>query len=126
LAEFITCQFGNQTLSGFSILYSTAKTTLLLHNTHCSNKENIMIIQDLAYLEVATQEIEGGFNLGKDYSSIYFNEVFKIKKDVVSKVKVVGNLATAEADAYGKDSLTQTFATVYPWSSNSVSIAATN
>jgi hypothetical protein len=85
-----------------------------------------MIIQDLAYLEVATQEIEGGFNLGKDYSSIYFNEVFKIKKDVVSKVKVVGNLATAEADAYGKDSLTQTFATVTPYSSNSVSIAATN
>jgi hypothetical protein len=85
-----------------------------------------MIIQDLAYLETATQEVEGGFNRGKDYSNIYFNEYFSIKKDVVSKVKVVGNLATAEADAYGKDTLTQTFVTVTPYSSNSVSIAATN
>jgi hypothetical protein len=85
-----------------------------------------MIIQDLAYLEVATQDIEGGFNLGKDYSNIYFSEYFSIKKNVVSKTYVKGNLATAEADAYGKDTLTQTFATVTPYSSNSVSIAATN
>jgi hypothetical protein len=85
-----------------------------------------MIIQDLAYLEVATQDVEGGFNLGKDYSNIYFNEYFSIKKNVVSKTYVKGNLATAEADAYGKDTLTQTFANVTPWSSNSVSIAATN
>jgi hypothetical protein len=85
-----------------------------------------MIIQDLAYLEVATQDVEGGFNLGKDYSNIYFNEYFSIKKNVVSKTYVKGNLATAEADAVGYDTLTQTFANVTPWSSNSVSIAATN
>ncbi|WP_333283128.1 hypothetical protein [Microcoleus sp. herbarium19] len=44
----------------------------------------------------------------------------------MSKTYVEGNLATAEADAYGSDTLTQTFAVVYPWSSTSVSIAATN
>jgi hypothetical protein len=86
-----------------------------------------MIISDLNYLEVVgTEKIEGGFNLGYDFSKIYFNEYFKIKKDVVSKTYVVGNLATAEADAYGHDTLTQTFASVTPYSSNSVSIAATN
>lgn len=85
-----------------------------------------MFIQDLAYLEVTTQEVEGGFNLGYDRSDIYFKEYLSIKKDVYSNTKVKGNLATAEADASGKDSLTQTFATVTPRSSNSVSIAATN
>jgi hypothetical protein len=85
-----------------------------------------MFIQDLAYLEVATQEVEGGFDQGYDYSNIYFNEYFKIKKDVNSKTYVKGNLATAEADAVGYDTLTQTFANVTPYSSNSTSIAATN
>ncbi|TAG88238.1 MAG: hypothetical protein EAZ18_22780 [Oscillatoriales cyanobacterium] len=63
-----------------------------------------MIISDLNYLETAETSVVGGFNLGYDFS----------------------NLATAEADAYGSDTLTQTFAVVYPWSSTSVSIAATN
>jgi hypothetical protein len=85
-----------------------------------------MIISDLNYLETAETSVVGGFNRKYDFSNIYFSEYFSIKKDVVSKTYVEGNLATAEADAYGKDSLTQTFATVYPWSSNSVSIAATN
>ena len=85
-----------------------------------------MVISDISYLEVANQEIEGGFNLGKDYSKIYFNEYFNIYKDVDAKVKLKGNLATAEADAYGKDSLTQTFGLATPYSSTSVSIAATN
>lgn len=85
-----------------------------------------MYIQDLAYLEVATQEIEGGFNLGFDFSNVYFNEYFNIKKKVNSVTKVKGNLATAEADAYGKDTLTQTFTTVTPVYSGSVSISATN
>ena len=85
-----------------------------------------MIISDLNYLETAETSVVGGFNLGKDYSNIYFSEYFSIKKDVVSKTYVEGNLATAEADAYGSDTLTQTFAVVYPWSSTSVSIAATN
>jgi hypothetical protein len=85
-----------------------------------------MFIQDLAYLEVATQEVEGGFNLGRDYSDIYFKEYLDIKKNVYSNTRVKGNLATAEADAVGKDSLTQTFANVTPYSSSSTSIAATN
>ncbi|MEG4352866.1 hypothetical protein QUA74_24405 [Microcoleus sp. LAD1_D3] len=85
-----------------------------------------MIISDLNYLETAETSVVGGFNLGYDFSSIYFNEYFNIQKDVVSKTYVKGNLATAEADAYGSDTLTQTFAVVYPYSSTSVSIAATN
>ncbi|TAH26373.1 MAG: hypothetical protein EAZ09_00905 [Oscillatoriales cyanobacterium] len=83
-------------------------------------------ISDLNYLETAETSVVGGFNLGYDFSNIYFSEKFSIKKDVVSKTYVKGNLATAEADAYGSDTLTQTFAVVYPWSSTSVSIAATN
>ena len=85
-----------------------------------------MIISDLNYLETAETSVVGGFNLGYDFSSIYFNEYFNIKKDVVSKTYVKGNLATAEADAYGSDTLTQTFSNVTPYSSNSVSISATN
>jgi hypothetical protein len=86
-----------------------------------------MIISELNYQEVVGAEmIEGGFNLGYDFSKIVFNEYFKIKKDVISKTHVVGNLATAEADASGHDTLTQTFANVTSLSSNSVSIAATN
>ena len=85
-----------------------------------------IIISDLNYLETAESSVVGGFNLGYDFSKINFSEYFSIKKDVVSKTYVKGNLATAEADAYGSDSLTQTFAIVYPYSSTSVSIAATN
>jgi hypothetical protein len=85
-----------------------------------------MIISDLNYLETAETSVVGGFNRKYDFSNIYFSEYFSIKKDVVSKTYVKGNLATAEADAYGSDTLTQTFATVTPYSSNSVSIAATN
>ena len=83
-----------------------------------------MIISDLAYLEVAEKNIEGGFNLGWDYSNIYFNEYLNIYKDVDSKVNLKGNLATAEADAYGKDTLTQTFSIATDYSSTSVSISA--
>ncbi|NJL54966.1 hypothetical protein HC928_07100 [bacterium] len=85
-----------------------------------------MIISDLAYLEVADQSVEGGFNLGKDFSYIFFKERFDVKKNLVSKTFVKGNLATAEADAFGYDTLTQTFTNVTPFSSNSVSISATN
>ena len=85
-----------------------------------------MIISDINYLESAENDIVGGFNLGYDYSKIYFNEDFKIDKDVDSKTYVKGNLATAEADAWGKDSLSQTFTYVNPVYSNSVSISATN
>ncbi|MDJ0902906.1 MAG: hypothetical protein QNJ55_29310 [Xenococcus sp. MO_188.B8] len=83
-----------------------------------------MIISDLNYLESAEANVEGGFNLGHDYSNIYFNEYLNIYKDVDSKVDLKGNLATAEADAYGYNSLTQTFAIATPYQSTSVSIAA--
>ncbi|MFB2933949.1 hypothetical protein ACE1B6_01595, partial [Aerosakkonemataceae cyanobacterium BLCC-F154] len=60
-----------------------------------------------------------------DFSKVYFNEILKIKKDVTTDVDLDGNLATAEADAYGSDTMTQTFATVIEGKySNSVSIAA--
>ena len=85
-----------------------------------------MIISDLNYLESVETDVVGGFNLGYDYSNIYFREDFKIDKDVNSKTRVKGNLATAEADAVGKDSLSQTFTYVNPMYSNSVSISATN
>ena len=85
-----------------------------------------MIISDLNYLESVDSDVIGGFNLGYDVSKIYFDERFKIDKDVNSKTYVKGNLATAEADAYGKDSLSQTFTYVHPMYSNSVSISATN
>ena len=54
----------------------------------------------------------------------YFNEYLNIYKDVDSKVNIKGNLATAEADAYGKDTLTQTFSIATDYSSTSVSISA--
>ena len=85
-----------------------------------------MIISDLNYIEAVESDVVGGFNLGWDYSNIYFNEYFNIYKDVDSKTYVEGNLATAEADAYGEDSLSQTFTYVNPIYSNSVSISATN
>ena len=83
-----------------------------------------MIISDLSYLEVANNNVEGGFNLGYDFSKIYFNEYFNVYKDVDSYVNLKGNLATAEADAYGKDTLTQTFSIATDYSSTSVSISA--
>lgn len=85
-----------------------------------------MIISDLAYLEAANEAVEGGFNLGKDFSYIFFKEYVDIYKDVKSKVDLKGNLATAEADAYGDNSLSQTFTIAWGDGSTSVSISAVN
>lgn len=85
-----------------------------------------MIISDLAYLEVANEAVEGGFNLGKDFSYIVFKEYVDIYKDVDSKVDLKGNLATAEADAYGDDSLSQTFTIATDYGSTSASFSAVN
>ena len=91
-----------------------------------------MIISDLNHLEVVEAEVVGGFNLGYDFSKIYFNEYFNIYKNVDSTVKVEGNLATAESDAValGKDSLTQVFTKTYTdgytSASTGVSISASN
>jgi hypothetical protein len=86
-----------------------------------------MIISDLNLLEaVEGADVVGGINFGNEKSYVYANEYIKIKKDVYSDVYVKGNLATAEAEAKGKDSLTQTFAFTTPDSSSSTSIAASN
>lgn len=85
-----------------------------------------MIISDISYLESVQTDVIGGFNLGYDSSYIRFYEDLYIDKDVHSKTEVKGNLATAEADAYGKDTVSQTFTVVDPFYSNSVSISGTN
>jgi hypothetical protein len=94
-----------------------------------------MLISDLNYLNEVSSEstdLSGGFNQGNDYSNIYFKEYFDVRKYVNSKVYVKGNLATSESDAqaYGKDTLTQTFnntvTTPYSSHSNGVAISASN
>ncbi|HSF76378.1 MAG TPA: hypothetical protein VLA84_21460, partial [Microcoleus sp.] len=64
----------------------------MLQATNSQTKRTkAMIISDLNYLETAETSVVGGFNLGYDFSKIYFNEYFTIKKDVVSKTYVEGN-----------------------------------
>jgi hypothetical protein len=95
-------------------------------------KETTMIISDLHYLEVMneTNSVVGGFIT--DYGSVNFYENFNLYKDIKVKVDIKGNTATAEADsdAYGKNTVTQSFtkttvAQGYGSSSQSTSIAST-
>ncbi|MBW4503403.1 MAG: hypothetical protein KME57_28545 [Scytonema hyalinum WJT4-NPBG1] len=90
-----------------------------------------MIISDLNHLEaVEGSAVVGGIYLGSGYSykttSLYVNENLNINKYIASKVDVKGNTATAEAEAQGDNTVTQSFAFTTPYSSNSTSIAATN
>jgi len=90
-----------------------------------------MIISDLNHLEaVEGSAVVGGIYLGSGYSykttSLYVNENLYINKNIGSKVDVKGNAATAEAEAQGDNTVTQSFAFTTPYSSNSTSIAATN
>ncbi|MFH7028976.1 MAG: hypothetical protein ACHBN1_27185 [Heteroscytonema crispum UTEX LB 1556] len=90
-----------------------------------------MIISDLNLLEtVEAANVVGGIFLGtgkyNKSTTLYVKEVVDIKKDVDVKVDLKGNLATAEAEAVGKNTVTQTFAFTTPYSSNSTSIAATD
>lgn len=75
-----------------------------------------MIISDLNYLEVANEEICGGsgFFFHKDVKTNVRNRL-DVKKRVLSKVRIKGNLADAEsyADAYGDNSLTETLTVTY-------------
>lgn len=90
-----------------------------------------MLISDLNYLnEVssASTDLVGGSS-----SSYYYNEVFKVYKKIRASSNVRGNIATAnaDADAYGKNTLTQTFTSAYvdqgyQSNSSSSSIASTN
>ena len=93
-----------------------------------------MIISDLNHVESIseTTSVLGGFNLGYDYSKVYFTEYFNLNKYIYSNVSVYGHGATAESDAsaYGFGSLTQTFnnaaTTPYSSSSSGTSIAASS
>lgn len=92
-----------------------------------------MNISDLNILEVVeAAEVVGGFNLGKDYSDVYFNEKFSIDKKVYSNVYAKGHIATSESDAeaYGYGTVTQTFnstkTTPYSSSSSGTAISATS
>jgi hypothetical protein len=93
-----------------------------------------MIISDLNHVESIseTTSVLGGFSLGYDFSSVYFNENFNLNKFIRSNVYVSGHAATAESDAYayGYGSLTQTFnnavTTPYSSSSSGTSIAASS
>lgn len=87
-----------------------------------------MLISDLNYLnEVSSESTD---LMGGNYS---YHEVFKVYKRIDAKSKVRGNIATAnaDADAYGKNTLTQTFTSSfvdqgYQSNSSSASISATN
>jgi len=93
-----------------------------------------MIISDLNHVEVVAEStsVVGGFDLGNDYSNVYFNENFNLNKYIRSNVYVSGHAATAEsnASASGYGSLTQTFnnavTTPYSSSSSGTSIAASS
>ncbi|MBW4517663.1 MAG: hypothetical protein KME11_20860 [Timaviella obliquedivisa GSE-PSE-MK23-08B] len=93
-----------------------------------------MLISDLNYLNEVSSEstdLSGGFNLGYDFSHIYFNEYLNIYKNAYVNTYAKGHLATSESDAnaYGYGTFTQTFnnANTTPFSShsNGVAIAGT-
>ena len=89
-----------------------------------------MIISDLNYLETAeTSAVVGGIYLGsgKSYASttLIVKEFVDIKKRVSSKVDIKGNFASAEAEAEGRDTLSQSFSFTTPRSSRSTSISGT-
>ncbi|MEG4045521.1 MULTISPECIES: hypothetical protein [unclassified Microcoleus] len=76
-----------------------------------------MIISDLNYLETAeTSAVVGGIFFGKLNSNVYANlnvkERFDVDKIYTQYVDVKGNLATAQSEAFGKDTSTQIFTTV--------------
>ncbi|GAX39889.1 hypothetical protein NIES4075_08510 [Tolypothrix sp. NIES-4075] len=86
-----------------------------------------MIISDLNYLEATEgSAVVGGINFGNEKSYVYASEYVKIKKDIDAKADVKGNIATAEAEAYGNNTLTQTFAFTTGYSSSSTSVAVTD
>ena len=95
-----------------------------------------MIISDLNYLETTEgNAVIGGdfdFDISKDIDVyVDIHENLDIKKDVYSNVYLEGNLATAEssANAFGNNTLTETFSLTYTDGnqshSNSLAISAT-
>ncbi len=73
-----------------------------------------MIISDLNYLETAeTSAVVGGIFFGRLNSNVNANlnvkERFDVQKIYKQYVNIKGNLATAESEAFGKNSSTQVF-----------------
>lgn len=103
-------------------------------DTLVNSQEKTMIISDLNYLEVATEEVVGGFaftatktvNIG-----VVVTETININKTVNSTVNITGNLATAEsgATALGNNSLAEAFAFTFTGNgtsaANAFSVSAT-
>ncbi|MBU7583731.1 MAG: hypothetical protein KAF91_12600 [Nostoc sp. TH1S01] len=95
-----------------------------------------MIISDLNYLEVATEEVVGGgfdFDVSQTvFIDVTVNETVDITKHVDVSVSLDDNLATAEAsaNAEGRRSLAETFTATYTNSvysaANSYSVSATD
>lgn len=85
-----------------------------------------MIIRDLTHLEIATEEVTGGYILESGSSNITFNF------NVGGTSTVKGNLAGAQgsAQAYGTNtqaqSLTSTYTNVGVSQANSTSISSSN
>ncbi|NQE33374.1 hypothetical protein [Microcoleus asticus] len=76
-----------------------------------------MIISDLNYLETAeTSGVVGGIFFGNLDSYVKANldvkERFDVQKLYKQYVDVKGNLATAQSEAFGKNTSTQIFTTV--------------
>lgn len=76
-----------------------------------------MIISDLNYLETAeTSAVVGGIffgNLDSDvYAELDVKERFDVQKLYKQYVDIKGNLATAQSEAFGKNTSTQIFTTV--------------
>jgi hypothetical protein len=75
-----------------------------------------MIISDLNYLETAeTSAVVGGIYFGGRNSNVNANlnvkERFDVQKIYKQYVNIKGNLATAESEAFGKNTSTQVFTT---------------
>jgi hypothetical protein len=73
-----------------------------------------MIISDLNYLETAeTSAVVGGIFFGILNSNVNANlnvkERFDVQKIYKQYVNIKGNLATAQSEAFGKNSSTQVF-----------------
>ncbi|AFZ10256.1 hypothetical protein Osc7112_6065 [Oscillatoria nigro-viridis PCC 7112] len=76
-----------------------------------------MIISDLNYLETAeTSAVVGGIFFGQLDSDVdaklNVKERFDVQKIYKQYVDVKGNLATAQSEAFGKNTSTQIFTTV--------------
>lgn len=95
-----------------------------------------MIISDLNYLEVATEEVVGGgfnFDVSKDVDiNVDVVETVFIDKLIVSDADIFDNVATAEAsaNAEGNDTLAEAFSFTYTNSNysaaNAFSVSATD